>query len=533
MTLSADVKRAIATALEEAGHGERTATAQRLAGLYGVSMATVYRVAGRGGTKRRRALAKPEYRDWTRIVVALAERAPKRVPLDLALEAAVAGGDIPPEAADMPVPTLRRLARELGLNERTKRTHRLHADYPMQAIQIDGSSSEHLVVAKDLGDGDYLLKLHRRPYSASGYKNKPLGPDRLRVLIYAVWDICTGYTLARYVVGKGENAFDAMEFLCWACAAKDDPRVVMHGVPDDLWSDQGPLWKHAAARDLLERLDINMVDGEPYAKERMGGVERTHRTRWARFERALFLRGTDTIRLSELNDRLVEYSIRENGRQSRTPANGRANVTRTDAWVALTNGARPADNPLRRLPDNPIETLAREGRRKIDNNGMVQWLSAEYECADWHDRWVIVRQALDGQGDLVLEDEETGERRTATRYVPRPYGEIRSVAKTPLDKLRDDPPETAGADLYGPTQETSPVVPITARTAAAAELDNPLDASRCRDLEEALGLFFSVYPFGLSPEHRQRVIARLEADGLQRAAVVELAQRMALAVNQA
>ena len=533
MTLSADVKRAIATALEEAGHGERTATAQRLAGLYGVSMATVYRVAGRGGTKRRRALAKPEYRDWTRIVVALAERAPKRVPLDLALEAAVAGGDIPPEAADMPVPTLRRLARELGLNERTKRTHRLHADYPMQAIQIDGSSSEHLVVAKDLGDGDYLLKLHRRPYSASGYKNKPLGPDRLRVLIYAVWDICTGYTLAHYVVGKGENAFDAMEFLCWACAAKDDPRVVMHGVPDDLWSDQGPLWKHAAARDLLERLDINMVDGEPYAKERMGGVERTHRTRWARFETALFLRSRDTIRLSELNDRLAEYSIRENGRQSRTPVNGRAAVTRTDAWVALTNGARPADNPLRRLPDNPIETLAREAPRKIDVNGIVKWRSQEYECVDWHDRWVIVRQAIDGQGDLVLEDEETGERRTATRYVPRPYGEIRAVAKTPLDKLRDDPPETAGADLYGPRAGDDTVVPIPARIAPAAELDNPLDGARCVDLDGALRLFAEIYPYPLTPVNRQLVIERLTDAGLRRDAVVELAQELLALARQA
>ena len=96
--------------------------------------------------------------------------------------------------------------------------------------------------------------------------------QRLRVIVYAVWDMCTGYTLARYTVAKGENALDAMNFLCWALAGKDDPRIPFHGVPDDLWSDQGPLLKSAAARDLLSRLGIRLVKGAPHAKERMGGV---------------------------------------------------------------------------------------------------------------------------------------------------------------------------------------------------------------------------------------------------------------------
>ena len=214
------------------------------------------------------------------------------------------------------------------------------------------------MVDGSLADGDYRLRLYDRSYSLPGCRN---APKRLRVMVYAVWDMCTGYTLARYTVAKGENALDALDFLCWALAEKDDPRIPFHGVPDDLWSDQGPLFKSSAARDLLSRLGIRLVTGAPYAKDRMGGVERAHRHRWARFENALFLRGTETLTLSGLNTRLGEFGISENARRpSRTRVEGRG-ASRTAAWVALTN-RRSADNRLRRLPPNPIATLAREVR---------------------------------------------------------------------------------------------------------------------------------------------------------------------------
>ena len=87
-----------------------------------------------------------------------------------------------------------------------------------------------------------------------------------------------------------------------------------HGVPDDLWSDQGPLFKSSAARDLLNRLGIRLVTGEPYAKERMGGVERAHRHRWARFEGALFLHGIDGARGAP------RTTPRSSGRESLHPA---------------------------------------------------------------------------------------------------------------------------------------------------------------------------------------------------------------------
>ena len=532
--LTESVKRHIADALGRCPHGERGEMAKRLARVYGVSVATVYRAAGRKGPRRARAPLKPEYRAWTKITVQLAHRAPKPMPLEIARDAGVESGTLPPEAAEMPVGTMHRIARALALKPRPKRTHRLSADYPMQAVQIDGSSSEHLVVVRALDDGDYLLKLHRRPWSASGYKNKPLGPERLRVLVYSIWDMCTGYALARYTVARGENALDAMDFLCWSLAGHADPRIPFHGLPDDLWSDQGALFKSGPAQDLLERLDIELVVGEAYNKSRMGGVERSHRTRWQSFERALFLLGVDTITLSELNDRLIEFCIKENARRpSRTPVGGRK-VYRTDAWVALVN-ARPADNRLEKLPENPIETMAKEAHRKVDANGLVRWGGVEYELERLHDCRVTARRSMDDGGaspkhivcEFVNARGET-ERHIACRWRPRPYGEVRSVAKTPLDEVLDGaPPAFAGADVYAPGKgddgATANVAPIRTRTSPAPALVNPLDAEHYPDLDTAMRAFFEIYSHRLSEGDRALVAGRLLEGNLAKAAVRDLA----------
>lgn len=542
----------IVETLSQTPRGSRTRTVSRLAALYGVSEATVWRAAAVGGKKRRRAPRQPRYRDWTRTAVAIAHRAPRPVPLDLAIRAGLESGELPPEAAAMPVATARRIAREeLGLR-RPKRRSRMRADYPMQAVQIDGSSSEHLVPQRRLesvdGDDDWLLQLHRRPYTASGYKNKPLGPDRHRVLIYALWDMCTGYVVSRYTVSRGEDALGAIGFLCWALEHRGDPRAPLCGIPDDLWTDHGPLFKSAAAADLLRRLGITLVNGAPYEKERMGGVERSHRTRWSRFERSLFLRTESDLSLRDLNSRLAEFEARENAnRPSRTKVAGRT-VSRTAAWVALTNG-RPADNPLRRLPENPMQTLAREAQRKVDIAGVVRWQGREYEveaaaAPRFVGRRVIARHGLTADPDrdaVVIEDLATGERALAHPYRPRAYGDIRAAPATPLERLtaadmaaRRTARDVAGADLFDPKRAKAPsgLLPMQARTADADPLEDPLRSGCYRDLDEAMRALVELYPHRLSPANRTAAATYLESHGLAESAVVELASRL-LGLNRA
>ena len=534
MTLSADARALIAEHVAEAPRASRRQAVGALADRYGVSVSSVYRIARLDGSPRRRAPRRPEYRGWVETAVRWSHRAPAAVPLDLAIAGAIEAGELPPEAAGMPLATARRLRRELDLVARPKRTHRLHAEWPMQAVQLDASTSEHLI-CPGAHEGDATpLRLHRKPGPASGYKNKPLGADRLRVVVYALWDLCTGAVRSRYCVAHGENSMDAIDFLCWALASAADPRVVMHGVPEDLWVDQGPLLKSAPARDLVERLDVALVTGAPYAKERMGGVERSHRTRWARFERPLFLRGEASITLGELNARLQEYEVRENGlRTARTPVDGQA-LSRTSAWLALTQ-RRPSDRPLRRLPEDPLGTLAREARRAIDANGLIRWGGVLYESTDWHARTVIVRRRMDGSGDLVVEDPATGERRTARRYAPRAYGAVRAGTATPLDRLvaADAERERPGADVYAP-QASPVVVPMPPRTAPAAPLEDPLAAGGCRDLAEAWRAFAGVYPHPLAPEQRARLERHFAAVHLDRDEVIAIAQELsAAAVREA
>lgn len=531
--LSPEAAALVLEALERAPRGGRTAAVREAARRFGVSPATVWRAVG-GGPARRRKAGRPEYREWVRIAVGLARRAPRPAPLEVALRAAVEGGDLPPEAASMPLGTAYRVARELGLEASARRrTPRVSAEWPMQAVLIDASTSMHLAVDRRAapGDDDPPLKLHRSPVPAGGYKNKPLPPDGRRLWVYGVWDLCTGYVRSRYAAARGESALDALEFLCWALAEHEDRRVVMHGVPDDLWSDQGPLVHSAAALGLLRRLGVEPVTSAPHRSERMGGVERAHRARWARFERSLFLGAPERLRVSALNARLLEYEIAENARRpSRTAVDGRV-LSRAAAWTALTR-RRPADRPLRRLPPDPLGTLAVEARRRVDRGGLVRWGGRVYE-SPWHDRAVIARRAADGGGDIALEDEATGERTVASVWRPRPYGEARAPSPTPAERLDADPAVRAlsGSDVWAPAAGPPRVVPLPAPAAPAAALENPLPAgmARCRDLAEAWRVFGAVYPWPLSGALRARVERRFEAAGLERAAVVDLARELAAA----
>ena len=520
-------KAAIADTLGGAAYGERRRTADRLADLYGVSVSTVYRVAGLGGAARPRP-AREEYRAWVQTAVALAHRAPgEPVSLDLAIEAGIKTGELPPEAAAMPLASAYRIRRELGLHRGDARSQRMSADYPMQAAQFDGSTSMYISVVGQQDDGDWQLRLYRRPIPARGYKNKPLGPDRERLMTYGLWDMCTGYRLSTYAVARGENALDAVEALVWMLSEKDDTRLVLHGVPDDLWLDQGPITKSSITTDLLHRLGINLVTGEPYRKTRMGGVERAWRTLWARFERALFLLGRDELTLSELNARLMEYLVRENDRRPARVPVGDRRVSRTAAWTALTN-ARAGENRLRRLPPNALATLAAEAPRRVDRNGHLRWDGQVYEAPTLFDCWVTARRAPDGAGDVVIEHADTRIREVARPIEKRRYGDIRATEKLPLEKLLDAAPDARlGADVYTPAPQVADNVrSIPIRSAPAIALADPLDAGHHTDLDEALRAFYAYYPYPLGAADRAAVITEIEAAGLQRQAVVDLANEL-------
>ena len=528
-------RQAIRAAMADVPHGQKGRVVADLMARFGVSCGTIYRHAHLGGTSRRREPERPEYREWVEHAVALANRASPPMALKYAIRSAVAAGDLPPEALDVPVGTLNRIRAEMNYAATVRRTQKLHADYPLQAVQFDGSHSDYLIAERQLDDDDWLLKIHRKKVPLSGYKNKPVEKHRQRVVYYALWDMCTG--LARYTptIAKGENALDAITSVIGMLSDGSDPARPMAGVPGDLWSDNGALVTSNASRDLLGRLGIAVVTGKPGNKERQGGVERAWRTLWSAFERTILAEDRTHIALSEITARLATFEREMGQLPARQQIAGNI-VTRVSAWTMLAN-RRPADKPLRQLPTNALATLYREDQRHIDRNGIVRFEGTEYECREWHNRWVTVRQPLDGREEITLECQVTGERVAARPYQPRKYGDVRGQEKTALDILLEAPAPVGGAVYSGApaASTTAPaqgnLVTLQARLRQAADLDNPLDASRFASLADAMAAFTTIYGYPLAPVDRAAVEQRIEAAALNRAAVAELASELLVALS--
>lgn len=231
----------------------------------------------------------------------------------------------------------------------------------------------------------------------------------------------------------------------------------------------------------------------------------------------------------ELNGRLMRYCVEEARRPARTPRPDGKRWTRAECWTGLLS-RRPA--PLRELPADPMRTLARTVRRKLDQNGILHVDGVAYECADWHSKWVAVRLALAGGGDaVVIEDETTGERRECGRWEPRPHGEIAPAPATELDKLlAEEAPAWPGADVWA-ADGAAPanVVPLPPKTVPAAELGNPLDADAL-PIDEAMRRFGALCP-GLSEAALAAVKGEIERIGSRRLAVEELAREIAAAIG--
>lgn len=525
----------------------KVAVGRRWAKALGISLSTLYKkfnALGDRGPARPRAPAKPEYREWAKVLMMQIAKSPDAsIPVELALEScavpnpATGATLLPPEAQQVPLATYQRiLTEELGARQRTRRTRRLHADRANQAWLIDASTSKYLTVEGATDDGDYQLRLWRNPFPASGYKNKPLGPDRLRLIYYGAWEMLTGLKLARPIVARGESGLDAMEFLVWAMEARQDARVPLHGKPEDLWSDNGPLLKYGATADLLDRLGIEVPERPPYAKEAMGGIEQVWARLWQRFEQSLFLcapvTGRFELTLSQLQTRAGEYFAREARRPSRSdPA-----LSRADHWTRAIN----QQGGVRACPAHPIETLAREKRCKVDQSGIIRWDNTEYEVPTLFDCWVIARRSLDGTDRVVVEDERTGARYDVTPYRGLGYGEFDGRAPAlPIEKAR----AAAAAlplpgDVYAPRPEAADAAPtnvVTGRFGARAQpadpLPDPLDADRYASLPLAMAAFYQLFRGPLSAANHAAVESRLLEADLRKDAVHELATTLSIALT--
>jgi len=538
--------------LQALGHGDKTEQAKKMADLHKISVAKLYRQFSTAGlserTLRKSEAEKPEYREWVAMVMALAlkTRDGKPVAMVDALPAAVQAGLVPPEALKVNINTFHRIAREMGFRDTQGKVNRLAADYAHQAVLFDASTSGYFSVVKELEDGDYLLRLNKRPHA--DYKNKPVGKERLRVIVYSFWEIFSGYQWATYTAAKGENGYDAMAAFIQFCEPKNDSRDPVQGLPEQFWADQGPIAKLGASVDLITRLGVEINKGRPYEKERMGGVERTHRSRWSfertfymallnappaagegEAERALTPAEKGEITLSELNARCAAHRARLNSYKARW----NPTKTKLQAWQLSASERARADNPIRRLPENAIETMATEVRRRVGRDGVFTWDNQFYEVADGiHSRWVMARRSLEEPGKVVVEDIETGKRFQTTPFQPRKLGEYRAFPKSIVQEAKEIGAELSVASPYA--SEAAPnVLAFPPRTAEPAHLPNPLEAGKYNTLGEALRAFMEWHgmpTFAADyPEEFDTAVELIQDNGLNK----EYVRTLALDLRQA
>ena len=227
---------------------------------------------------------------------------------------------------------------QINIKSTKRRVKRFQAERPNQLHHVDAASSKFLYIKQELGDGDYVLKLHA---GTMGYMNKPV-PIRLRPWIYGLTDDHSGVFVARYVAAYGETAIDNLDFLSWAWRQNED--TPFFGLPEHLKGDKGPMMRGKVAEDFLERLGVDIDESIPGSKEAHGKIERPWRTVWQRFEKPFF----DCpdwkkfeISLSELNARLMNFL----GEYNDMPHRVKAPATRIQIWKRIYLEGEPVALP--------------------------------------------------------------------------------------------------------------------------------------------------------------------------------------------
>jgi len=498
-----------------APHGLKTAKAKQWAILFDLSMQHLYRVIGDPVKKRKRIgqAIRPEYQEWATIIFQIKKLPPEEageISTEDAAAIAIKQGLIPAEASDVPVGTYDRIARDKGWTKKTIRANRFQAAKPNQAHHFDASTSKFLYIHKRIGD-DFILRIHR---PSKHYKNKPVPVDQLRPWIYGLVDDHSGRMVARYVAAMGENSGDSMSFLSWAWSDI--------GLPEQLLADQGMLKKALPSRDLIERLGVELPECMPYAKRAHGKIERPWRTLWQKFELTFFAQHPDyekfEISLSEMNTQLFNFI---EDKYNKMAHRFERNITRMQAWSRIN-----LHGGIVEIPANALSTVARRAKRKVDVDGTLEYNGVTYDVKGLYDAWVYVFEGV-FDDKLVVQDIETGKKYEVRNFKPLGLGEYKAHKETPHQKLVEESQTLPlqGAGLYSEKQVASEkVAAMPIRTKEERVIEDPFDVDTYPSIHEAMKEFMTYIPgVYLSPEERREVEEAIEAKGLSRSFVENLA----------
>jgi transposase InsO family protein len=433
---------------EAAPHGQKGVVLKQRLPVLGMSLATFHekrRMVGSFSRRKPRAdkgtTKHPERREWVKEIMSLKHSAQKGVSRlatwnaqGLALE-----HGLDPEAADMSVGVINKLARQMKLVATPRRSSRFEAPAPNYLHQVDATGSRHFYPYKTVG-GEWILRL--RPKCMPN-KEKVEG---LRVWCWGLVDDFSGFRVQRYLVSPGESALDGVDFLRWAWTPNAD-HAPFEGLPQHLYMDNGVLAKYGPFKAFCEEVGIDLKTHEPYRPQATGKVETGNKDLKGEFE-GRFMRDpgwrTREITLTELNQELAWFRQVTNRTEHR-----RLPMPKEASWLLLnTQGG-----PVRLTAESWDKIFTQNIHRTLDDAGCFSLGGPVYQVAGraiWSTR-VRVYQSLTSDA-LVVEDLRDGARYAAGPYVPMVAGDYCGAPKGDLERLLEE----AGLRSAGETPALQP-----------------------------------------------------------------------------
>jgi hypothetical protein len=507
-------------------HPDRARMVEHAAGLYGVSAVTLYRQlrslhrprpVRRADRGQPRKITAAELERWCEIIAALKLRTTNKKGRHLSTGRAIElmeryGVEMPEGLIKLPPGALTRQTADRYLRQWGYDHVRMTRAPP--AVRFQARRSNELWQF-DLSPSD--LKHVTAPLWIEPGRGAPT------LMIYSLVDDRSGVAYQEYRCVYGEDVEAALRFLFNAMAPKAEPAVAFQGIPEAIYSDNGPITKSHIFQRVLDCLGVRLMthmpggsDGRRPTARSKGKVERPFRTVKEAHETLYHFHQPENE--AEANLWLHRYLATYNGQQHRSEPH-----SRLDDW-------------LRNLPESGVREMctwerfcafAREPeRRQVGGDARISVEGTIYEVdPDLAGEEVILWWGLFDR-DLYVEH---GERRHGP-YVPIggpiPLHRYRKFHKTRTEERADRVAALAerlglpraaldGGEELSPLPGIAPAVRTRPFETTPAGSSYPNAVAAKLAIADALGL-----PLGRLPEEQRAWIDALLHETLDRAAVL-------------
>jgi hypothetical protein len=492
-----------------ARHADRATIVEQAAALYGVSAITLYRQlrslhrpqpVRRADRGQPRKVSAAELERWCELIAALKLRTTNKKGRHLSTARALElmerhGVETPTGLVRLPSGLLTRQTADRYLRQwGYDQTHLTRAPV---AVRFQARRSNELWQF-DLSPSD--LKQVAAPLWFEPGRGAPT------LMLYSVVDDRSGVAYQEYRCVYGEDVEGALRFLFNAMTAKAEEGFAFQGIPEAIYTDNGPIAKSRIFGRVLESLGVRLMTHVPAGKDgrrttarSKGKVERPFRTVKEAHETLYHFHQPQNE--AEANLWLHRYLVTYNSQQHRSESH-----SRLEDW-------------LRNLPEGGLREMcawerfcafAREPeRRRVGSDARITVEGVTYEVdADLAGEEVILWWGLFDR-DLFVEH---GERRYGP-YVPIggpiPLHRYRGMHKTRTEERADRVAALAerlglpraaldGGDELPPASPAALVVRVQPFETAAIEMTYRSTVAAKLAIADALGIPLA----RLSPEQR-------------------------------